>query len=82
MILHSETTDKDLQSQIKQNKIRFGGNLKLKIFGTLQCKSGKRMKKENRVFFVSESEATKNGFRPCGHCMKLKYKNWKDGFIQ
>ena len=32
------------------------------------------MKKENRVFFRSETEAKQLGFRPCGHCMKLKYQ--------
>ncbi len=82
MIQHSEIDDKDLRNQIKLKQIGFGGNLKLKIYGTLQCKSGKRMKKENRIFFVSENEAIKRGFRPCGHCLKLKYKNWKNGFIR
>jgi methylphosphotriester-DNA--protein-cysteine methyltransferase len=32
------------------------------------------MKKENRVFFRSEREAKQCGFRPCGHCMKLKHQ--------
>ncbi len=82
MIGHSEITDIDLRNQIKLKEISYAGNLKLKIYGTLQCKSGKRMKKENRVFFGSETEAIKNGFRPCGHCMKMKYKNWKNGFIR
>jgi methylphosphotriester-DNA--protein-cysteine methyltransferase len=35
------------------------------------------MKKENRVFFKSESEAIENKCRPCGHCMKVKYEAWK-----
>jgi len=39
------------------------------------------MKKENRVFFTSEEEATDNGYRPCGHCMKDKYQKWKDGVV-
>jgi methylphosphotriester-DNA--protein-cysteine methyltransferase len=39
------------------------------------------MKRENRVFFVSEKEAIKHSFRPCGHCMKTQYKKWKDGII-
>ena len=81
MVKHSEINDKDLRSQIKLKEICFGGNRSLKIYGTLQCKSGKQMKKENRVFFVSESEAIKNGFRPCGHCMKVKYQKWKNEFI-
>ena len=41
----------------------------------------KRMKKENRIFFESEKTAIKNGYRPCGLCMKEKYKNWKDGSV-
>jgi methylphosphotriester-DNA--protein-cysteine methyltransferase len=76
MIHHLEINDLYLRSKIKQKIICFGGNRKLKIYGTLQCKSGKRMKRENRVFFASEKEAVKNGFRPCGHCMKIEYKKW------
>jgi methylphosphotriester-DNA--protein-cysteine methyltransferase len=34
------------------------------------------MKKENRVFFCFEKEAIKEGYRPCGNCMKSKYKKW------
>jgi len=76
MVKHIEISDSDLRSKIKQKVICFGGNRKLKIYGTLQCKSGKRMKRENRVFFVSEKEAIKNDFRPCGNCMKTEYKKW------
>lgn len=76
MIKHLDINDRDLRSKIKQKEICFGGNRKLKIYGTLQCKSGKRMKRENRIFLASESEAIKNGFRPCGHCMKIEYKKW------
>ncbi|MBN7813567.1 metal-binding protein [Algoriphagus sp. H41] len=54
----------------------FAGNSKLRIYGKLSCTSGKRMKRENRVFFRSEKEAIENGFRPCEHCMKEKYKQW------
>lgn len=67
--------------KLKQQEIRFGGHLKLKIYGTLSCATGKKMKRENRVFFSSENEAIEHGFRPCGHCMKEKYKKWKNGFI-
>lgn len=79
--MHSEITETNLRNQIKQKETCFGGNRKLKIYGTLHCKSGKRMKKENRAFFVSEREAIKNGFRPCGNCMKVKYQKWKSEFI-
>jgi methylphosphotriester-DNA--protein-cysteine methyltransferase len=76
MIKHIEISDSDLRSKIKQKIICFGGNRKLKIYGTLQCKSGKRMNRKNRVFFASENEAIKNDFRPCGNCMKTEYKKW------
>lgn len=81
MIEHSKITDFQLRIKIKNAEICFGGNQKLKIYGTLKCASGKRMKRENRVFFYSEEEAKKNGFRPCGHCMKTKYQKWKNGLI-
>jgi methylphosphotriester-DNA--protein-cysteine methyltransferase len=81
MISHSELSDADLKWRIRQQEIQFGGNRKLKIYGTLQCKSGKRMKRKNRVFFSSEQEAKRYDYRPCGHCMNTEYKKWKDGFI-
>ena len=68
-------------NKIKQRKILFGGNLKIKIYGTLSCTSGKRLRRENRIFFLTENEAIENGFRPCGHFMKEKYQKWKNGFI-
>lgn len=81
MIQHCDISDINLLNKIKQQKIRFGGNQKLKIYGLLNCKSGKRMKRENRIFFISENEAIKNDFRPCGHCMKTEYKKWKNRLI-
>ncbi|MGG8495264.1 Ada metal-binding domain-containing protein [Tenacibaculum sp. TC6] len=78
---HSEISYSDLHRKIRQQEVRFGGNKKLKIYGLLSCKSGKRMKRENRVFFSTEKEAIENGFRPCGHCMKSQYNKWKNGFI-
>ena len=76
MINHTDIATGELESKIRQKEICYGGNKNLKIYGTLQCKSGKRMKKENRAFFVSEKEAIKNGYRPCGHCMKSEYQKW------
>ena len=81
MIYHDEISDCYLRNKIKNAEICLGGNRKLKIYGTLKCASGKRMKRENRVFFLSENEARENGFRPCGHCMKTEYQNWKNGLI-
>lgn len=76
MLKHIELTPSVLKRQIKNKEICLGGNLRLKIYGKLSCKSGKRIKAENRVFFETEKEALDNGYRPCGHCLKLKYKEW------
>ncbi len=78
MINHIDISDVDLWIKIKANKISYGGNLKLRIYGQLNCKSGKRMKLENRIFFTSKKEAIENNFRPCGHCMRDEYKKWKN----
>ena len=81
MIQHSQISDSELRKRILKKEIRLGGHKKLKIYGVLDCPSGKRMKRENRVFFSSEQEAQQNNYRPCGHCMKAMYKKWKNGFI-
>ena len=79
MIQHSQITAESLRSKIHHRDISFGGNKKLKIYGLLSCRSGKRMKKENRIFFADEKEALQNNYRPCGHCMKKEaYKKWKE----
>jgi len=62
---------------IRSGAIRFAGNNRLKIYGTLRCSSGRRMKDDNRVFFSSEAEARAAGFRPCGNCLKHVYRLWK-----
>jgi len=83
MIKHSEFENNGrgktkLHQLIRQKKIVLGGNRQLKIYGGLHCSSGKRMLRENRVFFSSEAEAIAAGFRPCGRCMKDSYLQWKN----
>lgn len=72
-----ESRKKELGKLIRSGKIQFGGYRKAKIYGTLSCSSGKKMKVENRVFFETEKEALDAGYRPCGHCMRDKFKIWK-----
>ncbi|MEJ7645073.1 MAG: Ada metal-binding domain-containing protein [Chryseolinea sp.] len=62
---------------IRTRLIHYGGSQRFKIYGTLKCKSGKKMMKENRVFFSSVNDAIENGYRPCGHCCKREYAVWK-----
>jgi hypothetical protein len=83
MILHTDLGEtafgrsKRLKQLLNSGSIRLAGNRKLKIYGTLNCSSGKRIKTENRLFFESETEAISAGYRPCGHCMKEAYQKWK-----
>jgi len=77
MTRHNDIDRQELMKEIKNRSIQYAGNSKLKIFGLLRCSSGKRMKNENRVFFKTETEAIATGFRPCGHCMRDQYRQWK-----
>ncbi|WP_343748813.1 Ada metal-binding domain-containing protein [Fluviicola sp.] len=81
MLFHTEIANFALYRAIRDKSIVLGGNRKGKIYGELDCISGKRMKRENRVFFASEAEAIGAGYRPCGHCMKESYQKWKNEII-
>ena len=61
MTQHVEIKNKELWKKIKHKEINFGGNYSHKIYGKLNCRSGKRMKKQNRVFFGSEKAAIEKG---------------------
>ncbi len=60
MIRHTElgTTEskqkREILKLIKNGNVSFAGNRKLKIYGRLDCGSGKRMKPETRVLFKDE----------------------------
>ncbi|MEC8672239.1 MAG: Ada metal-binding domain-containing protein [Pseudomonadota bacterium] len=77
MIRHDAIDDDDLQRLIASGHIRYGGNRRLRIYGRLDCASGRRMTRRARVFFGSEDEARRAGFRPCGHCLREGYLRWK-----
>lgn len=83
--LHLGETTSDikrkLSSLIRSGEITLGGYKKAKIYGLLNCSSGKRMKIENRVFFKDIEEATSQGYRPCGHCLTEAYRVWKAGKV-
>lgn len=74
---HHQLRDLELKKLLLHKQIILGGNSRLKIYGLLSCSSGKRMRKENRVFFTSEEEAIQLGYRPCGHCIPKSYSDWK-----
>ena len=62
-----------------------GGNSKLKIYGRLDCPSAlstiKRFPgsyEKSRVFFADEKTALAAGYRPCGNCLRQKYREYMD----
>ena len=79
MIKHQHYSNQEIRRLIRNEEILWAGNIRDKIYGTIRCSSGKRMKKENRIFFKTETEAILSGFRPCGHCLRSRYVSWKGG---
>ena len=77
MICHDAIVDDDLRRLIVTVHICYGGNRCLRIYGRLDCASGKRMKRASRVFFGDAAEAREAGFRPCGHCLRDDYARGK-----
>lgn len=77
MYLHSELSKSAIFKLIRHGTVKMAGYKKNKIYGLLHCKAGKRMNKENRVFFLNEQEAIDQGYRPCGACLPQQHKKWK-----
>ena len=77
MLLHNATSSQTFKSLVHKGSIVLAGNRLLKIYGSLHCARGKRMKVRNRVFFATEEEALRLGYRPCGHCMRAAYGQWR-----
>ncbi|MCD7905999.1 MAG: metal-binding protein [Clostridiales bacterium] len=75
--------DKDGNQYLSETPGEYGGNGKLKIYGKLNCWSAlSAIKKypgsyeKHRVFFADEKTALAAGYRPCGNCLKAKYKEY------
>ena len=58
-----------------------GGNRRLRIYGRLDCPSAvaalARGYAKHRVFFADEEAALANGYRPCGRCMRERFREWR-----
>ena len=49
-----------------------------KIFGRLDCKSGKeKMRKTSRVFFENLEDAVNEGYSPCLKCMPIDEQDFE-----
>jgi hypothetical protein len=60
-----------------------GGNRRLRIYGRLDCASARRALPKgyarHRVFFADEAAAIAAGYRPCGACLRERFRAWKAG---
>ena len=69
---HDVLTDAELFALLRRGAITLAGNRRARIYGRLDCGSGRRLLRRNRVFFASEQEAVAGGYRPCRHCMRQR----------
>ena len=59
-----------------------GGNGRTKVYGTMDCPVAlsflrRGFEPKHRVFFADEETAVAAGFRPCGACLRERYREWK-----
>ncbi len=66
-----------------ETKGEFGGNSKQGVYGRMDCGSAlSSMRRypgayqKSRVFFADEKTALAAGYRPCGNCLRQKYKEY------
>ena len=68
MVYHVFSGGRIIESKVPG---KYAGHRGYKIFGTLDCKSGMRMNRQNRVFFLELEDAVAQGYRPCKLCKPL-----------
>ena len=73
----------DGEQYLSETPGTFGGNGKDKIYGKLDCGTALRSIREypgvyeqHRVFFADEKTALAAGYRPCGNCLREKYREY------
>lgn len=78
-------TDSNGDIYLSDTPGEYGGNGKLKVYGRLDCgtalASMRRFPGEyqkHRVFFADEKTALAAGFRPCGNCLRKKYREYME----
>ena len=59
-----------------------GGHGRTKVYGTMDCPVAlsllrRGFEPRHRVFFADEATAMAAGFRPCGACLRDRYREWK-----
>jgi methylphosphotriester-DNA--protein-cysteine methyltransferase len=74
--------DRDGTSYNSATKGALGGHARTKVYGRLDCPVAlsllrRGFEPKHRVFFADEETAAAAGFRPCGACMRDRYREWR-----
>ena len=59
-----------------------GGHSRTKVYGRMDCPVAlsllrRGFQPRHRVFFADEATAIAAGYRPCGACMRERYRAWR-----
>lgn len=76
---HDDLSDAEVRRLIQRRRIMLAGNRSRKVMGRLDCSSGRRMHRKNRILFPHAFIGTRSGYRPCGHCCRNAHWRWKRG---
>ena len=76
--------DGDGRPYLSRTPGTLGGHRRSRIYGRLDCPTALRwiakgQYVQHRVFFADEETAVAAGYRPCGHCLREKYRAWMTG---
>ena len=83
MVMSYTLVGSDGQPHASSVKGTLGGHRRLRVYGRLDCPTALsliargRFKVEQRVFFATEADAVAAGYRPCGNCLRERYRAWK-----
>jgi methylphosphotriester-DNA--protein-cysteine methyltransferase len=59
-----------------------GGHSRTRVYGRMDCPVAlsllrRGFQPRHRVFFADEATAIAAGYRPCGACMRERYREWR-----
>jgi methylphosphotriester-DNA--protein-cysteine methyltransferase len=74
--------DREGQPYQSAEKGLLGGHARTKVYGTMDCPVAlsllrRGFQPRHRVFFADEETAIAAGFRPCGACLRTRYREWR-----
>ena len=72
----------DGRAYASETKGTLGGHARTRVYGRLDCPVAlsllrRGFEPRHRVFFADEETAIAAGHRPCGACLRAKYREWK-----